>query len=156
MGQGTNPTDTSASTGRSVQYHDTRVDVKLVLSALWIAMLFVSAYVDIFAFFRKDVLRAGLDGKFAGTALSVDQVFLSAGLIYILLPSLMVVLSLILKPHANRITNIAVSLFYAVTIVVSCVGETWVYYLLGSAVEIVPLLAIARTAWKWPRQHVAA
>lgn len=68
----------------------------------------------------------------------------------------MVVLSLILKPQANRITNIAVSLLYAVTIVVSCIGETWVYYLLGSAVEIVLLLAIARTAWKWPRQHVAS
>jgi hypothetical protein len=41
-------------------------------------------------------------------------------------------------------------------IVVSCIGETWVYYLLGSAVEVVLLLAIARTAWKWPRRHVAA
>jgi hypothetical protein len=28
------------------QYRDTPVDVKFVLSALWIAMLFVFAYVD--------------------------------------------------------------------------------------------------------------
>jgi len=34
-----------------------------VLGALWMAMLFVFAYVDIFAFFRKDVLRAALDGR---------------------------------------------------------------------------------------------
>ena len=30
------------------QYRDTQVDVKLRLSALWITMLFVFAYVDIF------------------------------------------------------------------------------------------------------------
>ena len=42
------------------QYRDTPVDVKLVLSALWIAMLFVFAYVDIFGFFRADVLDAAL------------------------------------------------------------------------------------------------
>jgi hypothetical protein len=32
--------------------------VKLVLSSLWIAMLIVFAYVDIFALLRADVLRA--------------------------------------------------------------------------------------------------
>jgi hypothetical protein len=79
-------------------------------------------------------------------------VFLTATLVYILLPSLMVVLSLVLAPRANRITNIAVSLLYTATILASCIGETWVYYLIGSAIEAVILLAIARTAWKWPRR----
>jgi hypothetical protein len=82
--------------------------------------------------------------------------FLVAALLYILLPSLTVVISLVLKPRPNRITNLSVSLLYGVTIAVSCVGETWVYYLLGSAIELVLLLAIARTAWKWPRHHVAS
>ncbi len=51
------------------QYQDTPVDVKLVLSAQWVAMLFVFAYVDIFGFYRADVLDAALDGKVATTAL---------------------------------------------------------------------------------------
>lgn len=42
------------------QYRDSAVDVKLVLSALWITMLFVFAYVDIFALLRADVLEAAL------------------------------------------------------------------------------------------------
>lgn len=133
-------------------YQDTPVDVKVLLSALWVAMLFVFAYVDVFGFFRADVLNAALDGEVATTGWAVDQVFLTGTLLYILLPSLMVVLSLVLKPRANRITNIAVSLVYAATVLASCIGETWVYYLLGSAVEAVLLLAIARTAWKWPRR----
>lgn len=132
------------------QYRDTPVDVKLLLSALWIAMLFVFAYVDIFGFYRADVLDAALDGKIATTELAVTQVFLTSTLVYILLPTLMVSLSLVLRPRVNRITNIVVSLLYTVTILVSCIGEMWVYYLLGSAVEAVLLLVIARTAWTWP------
>jgi hypothetical protein len=132
------------------QYQDAQVDVKIRLSALWIAMLFVFAYVDIFGFYRADVLDSALDGKVATTELTVNQTFLTATLVYILLPTLMVVLSLRLKPRANRITNIAVSLLYMATIIVSCIGEQWAYYVLGSIIEAILLVAIARTAWKWP------
>ena len=43
--------------------------------------------------------------------------------IFILLPTLMVVLSLLLKPRVNRILNIVVSLLYMITIIGSCIGE---------------------------------
>jgi hypothetical protein len=137
------------------QYRDAPVDVKIVLSALWIAMLFVFAYVDIIGFFRADVLEAALDGKVASTAVTVNQIFLTFTLIYILLPTLMVVLSLLLKPRVNRIVNIVVSLLYMITIIVFAIGETWVYYVLGSVIEVVLLIAIARTAWKWPPPQIA-
>jgi Family of unknown function (DUF6326) len=136
------------------QYQDTPVDVKLVLAALWTAVLFVFAYVDIFAFLRKDVLRSALDGKVVNPAIDVNQVFLTATLIYVLVPASMVVLSLLLKPRVSRISNIAISSVYIVTVVVSCIGETWAYYLLGSAVETLLLALIARTAWKWPRESM--
>ena len=137
------------------QYRDAPVDVKIVLSALWIAMLFVFAYVDIIGFFRADVLEAALDGKVASTAVTVNQVFLTFTLIYILLPTLMVVLSLLLKPQVNRIVNIVVSLLYMITIIVLAIGETWTYYVLGSVIEVILLVAIARTAWKWPPPQIA-
>jgi len=124
--------------------------VKLVLCALWIAMLFVFAYVDIFGFYRADVLDAALDGKVATTEFAVNQVFLTVTLIYILVPTLMVVLSLLLKPRVNRIINIVVSVLYMITIIASCIGETWAYYILGSGIEVILLAAIARSAWKWP------
>ena len=91
------------------QYRDTQVDVKLVLCALWFAMLFVLAYVDIFGLFRADVLNAAIDGKVATTGFTVNQVFLTFTLIYILPAVLMVVLSLLLTPRVNRIVNIVVS-----------------------------------------------
>ena len=137
------------------QYRDTQVDVKLVLCALWIAMLFVFAYVDIFASLRADVLKAALDGKVATTGFEVNQGFLAFALIYVLPAVLMVVLSLLLPPRVNRIVNIVVSLVYILTIVGSAIGETWVYYLLGSFIEVILLVAIVRTAWKWPPPQIA-
>jgi hypothetical protein len=113
-------------------------------------MLFVFAYVDIFGFFRADILEAALDGEVASTGFTVDQVFLTATLVYVLVPILMVVLSLLLKPRVNRIANIVVSVLYLVTVVVSCIGEDWAYYVIGSAVEALLLAAIARSAWTWP------
>ncbi len=137
------------------QYQDTQVDVKLVLCALWIAMPFVFAYVDIFGFFRADVLGAAPDGKVATTALTINQVFLTFTLIYILLPTLMVVVSLLLKRRVNRIINIVVSILYMISSIVSCIGEKWAYYILGSLNQVVLLVAIARTAWTWPPPLIA-
>jgi hypothetical protein len=137
------------------QYRDTHVDVKLVLCALWIATLFVFAYVDIFGFLRADVLNAALDGKLGTTGFAINQVSLALTLIYILLPALMVVLSLLLKPRVNRITNTVVSVVYIITIIGLTIGETWVYYYLGTVIEVILLVAIARIAWRWPSPEIA-
>ncbi len=137
------------------QYRDTPVDVKLVLCALWVTVLFVFAYVDLFGLYRADVLDAALDGKMATTAFTVDQVFLTSTLIYILPPILMVVLTLLLTPRVNRTVNIVVSFLYSISIIVSCIGETWIYYLLGSLIEVLLLAVIARAAWRWPSPAVA-
>lgn len=140
------------TTKAAEQYQDTRIDVKLVLSALWIAMLIVFAYVDIFGFFRADILRAALNGKVAVTGITVDQMFLVFAIVYILIATVMVFLSLVLRPRVNRIVNIVVALFYAVGIIASCVGEGWVYYLLGSVLEVALLAAIVYHAWTWPKE----
>lgn len=131
-------------------YQDSRVDVKLVLSALWTAVLFVFAYVDIFGFYRADVLHSALQGKVASTSVTVDQQFLVLTLGYITVPALMVVLSLVLEPRVNRLLNAVASLGYLLSIGATCLGEDHVYYLLGSGVEAVLLLVIARSALRWP------
>jgi len=50
----------------------------------------------------------------------------------------MAVLSLLLCPQVNRIVTLCCRVLHAISIAVSCIGETWVYYLIGSAVEVVP------------------
>jgi hypothetical protein len=133
-------------------YRDTRIDVKLVLSGLWVSMLFVFAYVDILGLFRRDVLEAALDGRVASTDVTVDQTFLTASLLYVAVPTLMVVLSLVLRARVNRIVNLVVAPLCAVSVIASAVGEDWTYYLVGSALEVIALLAITRVAWRWPTE----
>lgn len=132
------------------QYRDTQVDVKLVLSGLWVATMFLFAYVDIFGLYRAEALEALLDGRLANAPFKVDQTFLILTVAFIVPPSLMVVLSLVLKPRVNRILNIVVSLLYAASAIVSCIGETWIYYIIGMLIEAALLVAVARVAWKWP------
>lgn len=135
---------------RTADLHDTAVDVKVVLSGLWISMLFVFAYVDIFGFWRADVIRGALTGEVPGPGFGIDQAFLVLCTIYILIPSLMVIVSLLAPARINRRANIVVSLIYAATVAASIVGETWIYFVLGSVVELLLLFAIARVAWTWP------
>ena len=124
------------------------VNVRIKISALWTAILFVFAYVDIFGLYRSDIvaeIRAGEIGGF-----TVNQSFLLATTAYVVLPALMVFGALVLRPRINRIANIALGIVYALTIVVGAVGE-WGYYVLGSAVEVALLAAIVYHAWTWPR-----
>jgi hypothetical protein len=132
---------------------DVKIPVKLKLSALWAATLFLYAYGDIFGFFRPDVIESVKAGKIAG--FQINQVFLLAVSIYILIPSAMVVLTLVLKPEVSRWANLIISVAYFATIVLSAIGETWAYYLFLSLAEAVLTLLIAWYAWKWPQQQVS-
>lgn len=143
------------NTNRAVELQDTKADVKFVLCGLWISMLFVFAYVDIFAFWRADVINGALTGKVPGTGFEINQAFLVLTTIYILIPSLMVIVSLLAPARINRTANIVVCLIYLASIVVASIGVSWIYYLVGSLVEAMLLLAIARVAWTWPRRSAS-
>ena len=129
---------------------DHAVQVKVILSGLWVSMLFVFAYVDIFASLRADVINGVLSGKVAGTDTGINQSFLILTTLYIVLPALMVTFSLVAPAKVNRPVNVVVSLLYVVTVIGAALGETWAYYILGSVIEVLLLLAIAATAWNWP------
>jgi len=125
------------------------VNVRIKIAALWTSMLFVFVYVDLFSLYRPD-FRAALQADQIG-GFTVNQSFLVGTTAYVVIPSLMVFGALILRPRVNRIVNIALSTIYAVTIIAGAIGE-WSYYVLGSAIEVALLAAIAYYAWTWPKQ----
>ncbi|MGH8941905.1 MAG: DUF6326 family protein [Acidimicrobiia bacterium] len=136
----------------NTEFEPFHVNVRMKISALWTAMLFVFAYVDIFGFFRADVradVEAGVVGGF-----TVNQTFLVATTLYIAIPSLMVFGALVLRPGINRIANVALSIIYAITIIAGAVGE-WTYYILGSAIEVALLAAVFHYARTWPKTVVS-
>ena len=123
------------------------IDTRIKIAGLWTAMLFVFAYVDIFALFRVDFVEEIAAGSVAG--FTINQNFLLLTTLYIVVPSLMVYLSLTLPSKINRWSNIVLAILYAASIAAGVIGETWHYYLFGSLVEVILLLLIIRHAWKW-------
>ncbi len=131
------------------KFEPSSVNVRIKISALWTSMLFVFAYVDLFSLYRPD-LRADLEaGEIGG--FTVNQTFLLGTTAYVVIPSLMVFFTAILRPRVNRITNIALSTVYALTIIAGALDE-WYYYILGSAIEVALLAAIVYYAWTWPKE----
>jgi hypothetical protein len=129
------------------------VDVRVKISALWTSMLFVFVYVDLLTFYRAD-FRADVEAGTVG-GFTVNQAFLLGTTAYVVIPSLMVFLSLVLRPTVSRIANIALGVVFALTIIGGAVGE-WNYYILGSAIEVVLLAAIVYYAWTWPKEALPA
>ncbi len=129
------------------------VNVRIKISALWTAMLFVFAYVDLFSLYRSDV-RADIEaGELGG--FTIGESFLLGTTIYVAIPALMVVASLVLPAKIARAANVVLSVVYALTIAGGAIGE-WNYYVLGSALEVGALAAIAAYAWTWPRSRATS
>ena len=127
------------------------IDVRIRMAALWAATMMIFAYVDLFSLFRPD-FRAALDqGKVF--VFDVGQPFLLGATIYVIIPSLMIYLSLVMPRRLNRIVSISLAGIYAITIIGGAIGE-WSYYVLGSAVEFVLLALVIRHSWTWRADKV--
>lgn len=130
---------------------DMKVNVKIIISALWIAVMFLYVYVDIFGLFQPGAIEHILEGKV--WVLDITQTWALSALIMMTIPSLMIFLTLVLPPKANRWTNIIVAVLYLLISIGNSIGETWLYYYFGSAVESVLLVLVVWYAWKWPKQE---
>jgi hypothetical protein len=125
-----------------------RIGVRLKISALWVAMLFLFAYGDIFGSFvpgRIDDIRGGTI-----SGIEITQTFLLATSVYVAIASLMIFLTLVLRPTLSRWANIVLPILYIVSIVASVIGESWEYFWFLSIVEGAVLLLIIWYAWRWP------
>jgi Family of unknown function (DUF6326) len=141
----------NVSSAGSRTFEDVKVGVRCKLAALWIAMLFLFAYGDIFGFFSPGRIEEVMAGETSG--IEITQVFLVAVSLYIAVASVMVFLSLVLSPAVNRWTNIVLPGLYVVSIVASAIGETSAYYWFLSICESALLLLIVWYAWTWPRRE---
>ncbi len=132
----------------NTDYQDYSINPRIKIAALWASMLFVFVYVDLFGLYRGDI-RADIEaGKIAG--FSIGQAYLLGVTVYVILPSLMLFLSLVLPVRVARMANIVLAVLYAVTVVGSAVGE-WSYFILGSLTEAALLAGVVYYAWTWPK-----
>lgn len=136
---------------KTTEMEDMKISVKMKLSALWAAMMFLYIYADFLSLYRPGELEEimkGLMGPFP-----VTQGALLSASILMILPAVMVFLSLVMKPAVNRWVNIILGGLYTLVNIINLIGEVWAYYILFGLVEIVITLLIVRYAWKWPKQE---
>jgi len=127
---------------------DVKINIKIKLSALWIAVNILYIYVDVYSFYKPGIIEDAIAGKV--WTFQITQVWLLGVIILMTIPSLMVFLSLTLPAKANRWANIIVGIFEIVYVLGGAMGESWVYYIFASIVEVVLLSLIVWYAWKWP------
>ncbi len=134
--------------------NDMKINVKLKLSALWITLMLLYIYADIFSLFRPGTIEsmsAGRMGPFPAT-----QGSLFAAALLMVIPAVMVALSITLKRAVNRWVNIILGALYTLVGIGTLLGEVWAYYILFVVLEMALTCLIAWTAWKWRDTQAAA
>jgi hypothetical protein len=131
---------------------DVQMNVKMKLSALWAAVMFLYVYADIKAFYKPGFIGDVMAGDAGG--FPITQVFLLGSAILMAIPSVMIFLSVALKAKVNRWANIILGILYTVVIVITLLMPgAWAYYIFYGIVEVVLTALIVWYAWKWPKQE---
>jgi hypothetical protein len=137
--------------------HDVPVPLRMKLSALWATVMFCYVYGDVFGFLKPGTIQALLEGK-AGPQGPMAVWILLAMATSMVIPSLMVFLSLVLRPTTNRWANVILGSAYTVIIVITAIGgwSAWgsvaAFYVFLGGVEAVLTALIAWYAWTWSKR----
>lgn len=132
---------------RTTEKEDVKISVKMKLSALWAALMFLYIYADYFSLYKPGQMEEVMAGRMG--PFPVTQASLLTAAILMLIPALMVFLSLALKPRVGRWANIILGALYTAVNIGNLVGETWAFYLLFGIVEMALTLLIVGYAWTW-------
>jgi hypothetical protein len=132
---------------KTTEKEDMKINVKMKLSALWVALMLIYIYADILSLFKAGVIEKMMEG-FMGP-FPVTQGSLLSASILMMIPAVMVFLSLTLKPKVNRWANIILGVLYTFVNIGNLIGETWIYYISFVIVEIALTSLIIWFAWKW-------
>lgn len=131
---------------------DIKVHVRLKLAALWTSVMFCYIYADYFGLYVPGNLQSMLAGKM-GPLGPVSQGVLLGTSLTLAIPSVMIFLSLVLKPALNRWLNILFGVLYTAIICVTM--WSWDFYIFYGGIEIALTGLVVWYAWNWPRQEAA-
>lgn len=124
------------------------INIKEKLSTLWIVVMFCMAMADIVGFMTPGALEE-IMGQSAAPFPITQEIMLFFSVL-IAIPIVMIYLSRVLKYKVNRLANIITGLITILFVV--GLGTADLSYLLFATVEVVSMLIIIRSAWKWQDQ----
>lgn len=128
-------------------------DRKVILSTLWIFVMFNYLYADVYALFFNPILQKELTRQFESGYMGEIQITQGFVLITAILMEtaiMMVLLARVLPYAANRWANILSGLFHTLFVTWSLIGDTpTLFYSFFAAIEIACTLFIVWYAWQW-------
>lgn len=127
---------------------DIAVNTKTVMAVLWFTLMVLFAYCDILSFYRPGQIQSMLDGKMGFLAATQGTLLVSSALMIV--PALMALVNMLVPATVARNADIAVGVLYVAVSGANIVGETWRYYLLFGAVELIVTVLICVKALRWP------
>jgi hypothetical protein len=127
---------------------DFPINVKLIISSLWVAVMFCYVYGDYIQIYVPGIIADAMEVSAAREGIEIE--FFAVALL-MSIPSLMIFLTLVLKPSINRWLNIIIPILYIILLVAVNLETTWIYYLYLTAVEILLSITTVWYAWNWPK-----
>jgi len=128
-----------------------KVNIKIKLAALWASATFCYLYGDYFELYTPDKVNSLITGE---NVLDSPTKLLIASIILVI-PSVMVAASIILKPKINRILNIIFGTLFTLMMVfigINSMTEWYSFYVFLAFSESIITFLIVWYAWKWPKE----
>lgn len=139
---------------RKNSFQEYSINVKLQLSILWITLLIFYIYGDLFYTWEPEHLNGLLKGETDDG--KTTPMSLMAASIFITIPSLMILLSIMLNAKINRLINIIIGGLYSIAVILVLALFSYPpimsFFVFLSIIEIGITLLIVYVAWKWPTQ----
>lgn len=130
-----------------------KVNIKIKLAALWTALMFLYIYADFFQLMTPKKLEKMIDLQTPMGPTSPEILVIFS--VILIIPSLMIFLSVFLKPQINKWLNICIAALYAsmsILIIVSTLGSEWhTFYILFNLIEVFVFAMIIYQAWNWSK-----
>ncbi|MFD2727132.1 DUF6326 family protein [Hyunsoonleella rubra] len=128
-----------------------KVNIKIKLASLWASATFCYLYGDYFELYTPGKINSLLTGE---NILDSPTKLLIASMI-LAIPSIMVALSIFLKPKINRILNILFGAIFTIMMIfigIMSTNEWYLFYVFLAFLESIITALIVWYAWKWPKE----
>ena len=135
------------------EFEDFKINVKIKLSALWTSVMFCYIYGDYFELY----VPKKIEGMIGGSSMLDTPMKLFAASLLLAISTIMIFLSVALKPRVSRALNIGLGSFYTIIMVLiglMSVAPWRTFYVFLAAVESIITAGIVWYAWTWPKRKV--
>ncbi|MEJ2044159.1 MAG: DUF6326 family protein [Reinekea sp.] len=123
------------------------LSVRVTLASLWISLMLLYLYADVFSFYRPGMIDSVTAGNMGPFAVSQQALLLAS--VLMLIPALMCAGSFLFPRALTRRLHLGFGALYTLVNIGNLAGETWLYYLLYGGVECLLTVTLIARAWRW-------